>query len=63
MTLGLRVILLVGAIVCFVIAVFSDLHQGDWIAIGLALTTAAVLARDLGWADRTFGAPRRRSNP
>jgi uncharacterized membrane protein YjjB (DUF3815 family) len=62
-TLGLRVILLVAAIVCFVIAIFSDFHWPDWVAIGLACTTGAVLARDLGWADRTFGTPGRRSNP
>lgn len=63
MTLGLRVILLVAAIVCFVIAIFSDFHEGDWIAIGLALTTGAVLARDLGWADRSFGSMGGRRNP
>ena len=48
MKIGLRVILLVAAIVCFVIAIFSNTHPLDWVAIGLALTTAAVLVRDLG---------------
>jgi hypothetical protein len=62
MTLGLRVLLLVAAIVCFVIAIFSDTNWPDWIAIGLALTTGAVLARDLGWADRTFGMTGRSTN-
>ena len=36
MNLGLSAILLIAAVVCFIIAIFSDLHQGDWIAIGLA---------------------------
>jgi len=36
MNLGLRAILVIAAVVCFIIAIFSDLHQGDWIAIGLA---------------------------
>jgi hypothetical protein len=53
-TIGLRVILLLAAIVCFVISIVSDYHALDWVAGGLALTTAAVLARDLGW-DRTMG--------
>jgi hypothetical protein len=48
MKISLRVILLSAAIVCFVVAVFSDNHPLDWVAIGLALTTGAVLVRDLG---------------
>lgn len=49
MKIGLRVILLAAAIVCFVIAIFTNsVHVFDWIAAGLALTTAAVLVRDLG---------------
>ena len=48
MKIGLRVILLVAAIVCFVIAIFSTTHAFDLLALGLALTTAAVLVRDLG---------------
>jgi ABC-type uncharacterized transport system permease subunit len=48
MKIGLRVILLVAAIVCFVISIFSNNHPLDWVAAGLALTTAAVLVRDLG---------------
>jgi hypothetical protein len=48
MKIGLRVILLAAAIVCFVISIFSDTHPLDWVAAGLALTTAAVLVRDLG---------------
>ena len=60
MTLGLRVILLIAAIVCFVIAIFSDIHQGDWIAAGLACSAGAVLVRELGW-DRVLSMGDRRS--
>jgi hypothetical protein len=60
MNIGLRVILLAAALVCFVLAIFSDANWPDWIAAGLALTTAAVLARDLGWADRSFNSTRDR---
>ena len=48
MNLGLRAILLGVAIVLFVIAVFSDLHQGDLIAWGLAAAAAALLVEELG---------------
>ena len=58
MTLGLRVLLLIAAVVCFVIAIFTDLHQGDWIAIGLALFSGSYLVADLGW-DRRISTPRR----
>jgi hypothetical protein len=64
MTLGLRVILLIAAVAIFVIAIFVSVeHEFDWIAAGLALTTAAVLVRDLGWADRTIGGMTGRQNP
>jgi hypothetical protein len=48
MKIGLRVILLAAAVVCFVLAIMSSTHAFDWLAGGLALTTAAVLVRDLG---------------
>ena len=60
MTVGLRALLLVAAIVCFIIAIFSDYHEGDWIAAGLALTTGAVLIRELG-LDRMMKMGRRRT--
>jgi hypothetical protein len=56
--LGLRGVLLILAIILFVIAVFSDIHQGDYIAWGLAATAAAFLVEELGINTR-FGAPRR----
>ena len=49
MKVGLRALLLVAAIVCFIISIFSDYHATDWIAAGLACTTGAVLVRELGW--------------
>jgi hypothetical protein len=57
MNVGLRALLLLAAVVCFVIAIFSDVHQGDWIAAGLACSAAAVLVREMGW-DRAIGARR-----
>jgi len=50
MTLGLRALLLIAAVVIFVIAIFvSIVHELDWIAAGLACTSAAVLVREMGW--------------
>ena len=60
MNVGLRAVLLVAAVVCFVIAIFSDIHQGDWIAAGLACSAGAVLVRELGW-DRTLSMGGRRT--
>jgi hypothetical protein len=48
MKIGLRVILLAAAVVCFVLAIMSTTHAFDYLAAGLALTTGAVLVRDLG---------------
>jgi ABC-type uncharacterized transport system permease subunit len=56
--IGLRAILLVGAVVCFVIAIFTDTNWPDWIAAGLALYTGSVLVAELGM-DRSFGTTRR----
>jgi hypothetical protein len=48
MNLGLRALLLIVAVILFVIAIFSDVHQGDFIAVGLACTAGAFLAGELG---------------
>jgi hypothetical protein len=55
--IGVRGLLLVLAVILFVIAVFSDVHQGDLIAWGLAATAGALLVEELGINTR-FG-PRR----
>jgi hypothetical protein len=54
MNLGLRALLLLGAVVLFVIAIFSDIHQGDFIAAGLACVAGALAVTDMGW-DRPIG--------
>jgi hypothetical protein len=61
MNLGVRVILLAAAVICFIIAIFTDLHQGDWLAIGLALFAGPYLVADMGW-DRPLGAGPRRTD-
>ncbi len=48
MNIGLRGLLLIVAVVLFVIAIFSDVHQGDLIAVGLACTAGAFLVAELG---------------
>lgn len=58
MNLGLRALLLIAAVVCFIIAIFTDLHWPDWIAIGLACATGAVLVTEMGW-DRPIMTGRR----
>jgi hypothetical protein len=58
MNIGIRALLLVAALVLFVIAIFSDVHQGDLIAAGLACAVGAVLVSELGVADR-IGTSRR----
>jgi hypothetical protein len=60
MNVGLRALLLVAAVVCFIIAIFSDVHQGDWIAAGLACSAGAVLVREMGW-DRVMNMGGRRT--
>jgi uncharacterized membrane protein YjjB (DUF3815 family) len=54
MNLGLRTLLFIAAIICFFIAIFSDLHWPDWIAIGLICSVGAVLVSELG-LDRPLG--------
>lgn len=62
MAIGLRALLLIAAVVIFVIAIFVDVtNELDWIAIGLACTSGAVLVREMGW-DRTFGTNRTASS-
>ena len=63
MSLGLRTILLLVAVVFFVLAVFSDTRWPDMIGIGLAAFAGAFLSDALGYADRTFGTNRSDSNP
>ena len=60
MKLGLRTLLVIVAVVCFVIAIFSDVHWPDWIAIGLACWAGSILVADLGW-DRPMGGGRSRT--
>ncbi len=58
MNVGLRALLVLAALVLLIIAIFSDLHQGDLIAAGLACYVGAVLVGDLG-LDRALGGRRR----
>jgi hypothetical protein len=60
MNLGIRTILFIAAIVCFVIAIFSDVHWSDWTAIGLACTVGGFLVSEIGW-DRPIGTRRART--
>jgi hypothetical protein len=55
MKLGLRILLLLAAVVCFIIAIFVDTHVSDWIAAGLACSAGAVLVRELGWDKALMG--------
>jgi hypothetical protein len=52
MNFGLRTLLFVAAIVCFVIAIFSNKHSHDWLALGLICNVGAFLVADLGWDRR-----------
>ena len=54
MNLGVRTLLFIAAIVCFVIAIFSDVHWPDWMAIGLICSVGAFLVAEMGW-DRPLG--------
>ena len=60
MNVGLRALLMLVALIFFVIAIFSNLHQGDFIAAGLACVAGAWLVGELGW-DRSLGAGSRRT--
>ena len=60
MNLGLRTILLLVAAVLFLIGVFSDLHQGDFICWGLLVLALAFVVDDLGVGrNMSIGGPRR----
>ena len=58
MTMGVRTILLLVAVVLFVIGVFSTEHYSDVLALGLAAFAGAFLSDALGYADRTFSTNR-----
>jgi len=47
MKMGLRSIVLLGAVVLFVIAIFVDKNQFKWMAAGLAAFAGAFLLGDL----------------
>ena len=55
--IGLRGLLLLVALVLFVIAIFSDLHQVDLIAAGLAVWALSLLVEAFGW-DMRMGTAR-----
>jgi len=57
MNLGLRVILLIAAVVSFIICIFATTHYPDWLAIGLACFAASYVVADMGW-DRPMGTRR-----
>ena len=48
MNLTPRTLLLLAAIVLFVVAVFSDVHWADFVALGLAAVAAAIVIDELG---------------
>jgi hypothetical protein len=51
---GLRTLLLIVATLLFLVAVFSDTKQGDWVSWGLAVLAFSFVLVDLGW-DRRYG--------
>ena len=54
MSLGLRAILLIAAVVSFIICIFATEHFSDWLAIGLACFAGAFAVSELG-LDRPIG--------
>jgi len=58
MNLGVRVILLLAAVVSFIICIFATEHYPDWLAIGLACLAGSFVVGDLGF-DRPIGTTRR----
>ena len=58
MTLGVRSLLLIVAVVLFIVAALSDTNQGDLLAWGLAAFAGAFLVGELG-VDRPLGGRRR----
>jgi hypothetical protein len=64
MEFGIRLLLLLAAAIVFLIAIFSDLHQGDLIAVGLLLVSLALIVVDtplsrMKWSTTSMGGPRR----
>ncbi|MFL5980638.1 MAG: hypothetical protein ACJ74D_06260 [Gaiellaceae bacterium] len=59
MNLGVRVLLLLAAVVSFVICIFAEEHFSDWLSIGLICFAGSFVVGDLGW-DRPVGATTRR---
>ena len=60
MNVGIRTLLLALAAVLFLIGVFSDVHQGDFICWGLLATAVAFVVEDLGFGtSMSMGAARR----
>jgi hypothetical protein len=53
--IGVRGLLLLVALVLFVIGIFSDVHQGDFICAGLAAWAAGLLIESFGWNDLRLG--------
>ena len=58
MNLGVRVLLLIAAIISFIICIFATEHFSDWLAIGLACFAGSFVVGDLG-LDRPLGTARR----
>jgi sorbitol-specific phosphotransferase system component IIBC len=58
MNLGVRVILLLAAVVSFIICIFATEHYPDWLAVGLACLAGSFVVGDLGF-DRPIGTTRR----
>ena len=48
MNLTPRTLLLIAAVVLFVVAVFSEVHWSDFVALGLAAVAAAFVVDELG---------------
>jgi len=55
---GLRTLLLIAATLLFLVAVFSDTNQGDWLSWGLAVFAFSFVLGDIGW-DRRYGSSTR----
>jgi hypothetical protein len=64
MEFGIRLLLLLAAAIVFLIAIFSDLHQGDLLAVGLLLVSLALIVVDtplskMKWSASNMGGTRR----
>jgi peptidoglycan/LPS O-acetylase OafA/YrhL len=54
---GLRTLLLLGAVIVFVLAVFAEEDYANLLAWGLAAVAFSFLLGDMGW-DRRYGSRR-----